>query len=531
MADALPDFGSFPALRLKRQRAFATLLFASVVATLGSCTAPARDEAATAPSVASPGDASGTAAPAEPAEPAISSELALETFDAVWSRISETDFDETHGGVDWNAVRDELRPQAANAATQQQLRHLLQEMLSRLNRSHFAIIPGGLADRKLPEPAVGADDSASSRSTTADTGDAHDDEEMDESDEGDEDPDSTRDETDHDATFGMNLRLVEGKATVVAVAADSAADRKGVSPGCAIISFDGRDPTHGLEEAIKESGPMGRYVAQAFVQSLDTGTRTRHTIVLQNVDGTERTITMRRRASPAKMVKIGTLPAMPLLLESGWVDGAMLARAGAPDARIGFIRFTVWLPEVAASFNRAVDELRAADGLILDLRGNPGGFGGMVTGIGGHFVQEPVSIGSMKTRESTLEFRLNPRRATSDGRIVEPISAPLAILIDPLSASTSEIFAGGLQDIGRARVFGESSAGAALPAQMHRLPNGDVLLHAFADYRVPSGRQLEGTGVIPDQPRELLRKDLSTDGDPVMLDAVRWILSTPSRVP
>src|SRR5207247_2338132 len=126
----------------------------------------------------------------------------------------------------------------------------------------------------------------------------------------------------------------------------------------------------------------------------------------------------------------------------------------------------------------AVDALRDADGLILDLRGNPGGVGGMVIGTAGHFLKEPVLLGTMKTRSSSLKFLANPRRVTTAGRRVEPYAGPLALLVDGASMSTSEIFAGGLQAVGRARVFGETTGGAALPSALDRLPNGDVLQHA-----------------------------------------------------
>ena len=71
----------------------------------------------------------------------------------------------------------------------------------------------------------------------------------------------------------------------------------------------------------------------------------------------------------------------------------------------------------------------------------------------------------MKMRETTLKFVIFPRPETYPG--------PLAILVDAGSASTSEILAGGLQDLKRARIFGDRTAGAALPSDIIRFPNGD----------------------------------------------------------
>ena len=67
--------------------------------------------------------------------------LAVETFDAAWTIVRDSHFDPHLNGVDWNAVRTELRPRAAAAATPGELRTVIREMLARLGQSHFALIP------------------------------------------------------------------------------------------------------------------------------------------------------------------------------------------------------------------------------------------------------------------------------------------------------------------------------------------------------------------------------------------------------
>ena len=101
----------------------------------------------------------------------------------------------------------------------------------------------------------------------------------------------------------------------------------------------------------------------------------------------------------------------------------------------------------------------------------------------------------------------------------------MAIIVDPMSASTSEIFAAGMQRIGRARVFGERSAGAALPAMMERLPSGDVFVHAVADFTDPRGRRIEGAGAEPDEIVRLRVEDLEAGRDAPVEAAVKWITS------
>jgi carboxyl-terminal processing protease len=129
----------------------------------------------------------------------------------------------------------------------------------------------------------------------------------------------------------------------------------------------------------------------------------------------------------------------------------------------------------------------------------------------------------MKTRQNSLHFAINPRRVDTQARPVRPYAGPVAILTDAVSVSTAEFFAGGMQKLGRARVFGETSAGQALPSYAKRLPNGDVLLHAVADFTGPGGVRWEGAGVIPDVVAPPTREALLAGGDPALDAATRWI--------
>ena len=146
----------------------------------------------------------------------------------------------------------------------------------------------------------------------------------------------------------------------------------------------------------------------------------------------------------------------------------------------------------------------------------------MMRGLSGHFVDRPLVLGRMQTRQAELSFIVNPRTSTSDGRTVKPFSGPVAILIDELTGSTSETFAGGLQSLGRVKVFGRPSMGQALPALTRRLPNGDVLMYAVGDFVTSTGKRLEGDGVIPDTMVPLSIKALAAGKDEPLDAALRW---------
>ncbi len=92
-----------------------------------------------------------------------------------------------------------------------------------------------------------------------------------------------------------------------------------------------------------------------------------------------------------------------------------------------------------------------------------------------------------------------------------------------MSGSASECFAGGMQSIGRVRVFGQPSMGQALPALFDRMPNGDVLIHAYGDFVTAEGTRLEGRGVIPDEVVPLVRADLLAGRDRTLEAALAWI--------
>jgi carboxyl-terminal processing protease len=202
-------------------------------------------------------------------------------------------------------------------------------------------------------------------------------------------------------------------------------------------------------------------------------------------------------------------------------ESRSIARPGG--GTVGLIRFNLWMIAITQPFDQAIERFRNADGIIIDLRGNLGGLAGMILGLSGHFLKERVSLGTLKMRDSELHFFTNPRLVNPAGERVEPYAGPVAILIDDLTMSAGEIFAGGMQAVGRARLFGETTGGQALPAIWDKLPNGDLLYHAFGDFVTASGARVEGKGVEPDEIVPLKRADLLGGRDAAQAAAIRWI--------
>jgi carboxyl-terminal processing protease len=201
---------------------------------------------------------------------------------------------------------------------------------------------------------------------------------------------------------------------------------------------------------------------------------------------------------------IGTFPSVPIRSE---------ARRD-PDG-IAYLRFSVFVPQVMKDIRTLFRSLQPGDGLIVDLRGNGGGITAMAAGISGRLCRREFSLGAMYLRKGVENFDVYPQAAVFDG--------PVAILVDGQSASTSEIFTAGLQAEHRARVFGEKTAGAALPSAFKRLPNDDLLQYAIADMTTPAGFRIEGEGITPDEIVLRTRADLAAGRDPVFAAARQWL--------
>lgn len=454
------------------------------------------------PAVAGPGTAANpaNASPARVAERSIDAATAYDSFEMCWSLVNEHHFDPTHNGVDWEAVRVEFAPRAETVQSRAELRHLLNEMLSRLGQSHFGVMPSGAWD---DEDAEGEGHSH---------GDSH----------------SGDGSGFDDGLTGLTVRSVEGSMVVTAVDPGSPAETAGIQAGWVIESIDGER----LKSAIPEDVPehLQQLASERIVESRLAGAaKSSKVLTLRTADGTEQEAALTLTRDRSHRVTFGVLPPITVELDhrafvsEDWQRVNAVAPAGASLPRVGYIQFTAWFPVIASEFDAAIDQLRDSDAIVLDLRGNPGGVGFMATGIAGHFVEEPTNLGDMMARTGTIHFLAQPRTVAAGGREVKPFSGPLAILVDSQTGSTSEVFAGGMVDVGRAEVFGGPSAGAALPASLATLPSGDVFLYAIADFRVPSGSSIEGVGVVPTIEPAPSLVDYSASPDPTLRQALNWI--------
>jgi carboxyl-terminal processing protease len=433
----------------------------------------------------------------------------LADFDAAWKLVNDTHFDPEFNGVDWGAMRERYRPQAASAKTRQESRAVITAMLDTLGQSHFGIIPKEASDEIADDAEIqethSVKDSDRNGPAVVNKSDA-----------------VADGDGDGNADIGINILIIDGQAVVSEVRPGGPADLAGIRTGWIVSKIRNTPIARVIESLTQAVGEdlVGIYGVGNIEGRLQGREGSEVRLTLLDAKDQEKTYTLTRESMPGEAVVFGNLPPMQTSLEWGWYDSE---RYNLGDKKIGYIDFTIWMMPIVAQFEEAMIGLQDADGIVIDLRGNPGGVGGMAPALARYFVSEKASLGTMTMRGQSMTFNVSPIIVTRSGERLAPFDGPVAIILDQGSASTSEFFAGGMQAIERVEVFGTRSAGMALAAAMDKLPSGDVLLHAISDYVTAKGNAIEATGVIPEHPIPANRADLLNGIDAPAQAAIEWI--------
>jgi len=260
--------------------------------------------------------------------------------------------------------------------------------------------------------------------------------------------------------LGIEIGIKDGILTVMSPIAGTPAYEAGILPGDRIIEIDG-ESTEGIfiNDAVKKlRGPVGSKV----------------TITIRHVNG---------RAN--EKITITRAKIKPASLEQVMID---------PERKIAYVHLLHFTSHLGEEFDKTLSELTAQGmkGLVLDLRGNPGGLLDVAVNICNHFIAEGkiVSVKGRRPEGDRVYVAQKPGTLTH---------VPVVCLIDRGSASASEIVAGCLRDHKRALIVGERSYGKGSVQMPFPIPPGGALKLTTARYYTPNDTPImDGKGIVPD---------------------------------
>jgi carboxyl-terminal processing protease len=388
----------------------------------------------------------------------------LDTFEIVWKKLYETYFDTTFGGLNWKEAHDRYMPQITAAEKDEEFYRLVNKMLWELNVSHANLVPPGFL--ALREPLVCAEGSP-----------------------------------------GIDIRVLNGVAVITSVKPGSPAHKAGLCPGYVVHAID-KTP---VEQIVQE--------AESIVRPPHNG-RNRIAIVTKAIlgriygtPGTDVSIAFSDEKGNTSEKKILRVKRSGRAVgPSGMLYLAVDLESRRLDNGIGYIRLNTFQPPLVTQVSNALKSLGNVAAVIFDVRGNAGG---EIEGMPDLFLKERALLFRRRSREGETKIFVDPADDAFKG--------PLVLLIDELTGSAGELFAGCLQAIGRAVVVGEQSPGAVTESDMTPLPNGAIFMYPVAQLATPDGTVLEGHGVVPNIGVGLDRDKLLNGIDSQLESAIRYL--------
>ncbi|MBP5979456.1 MAG: S41 family peptidase [Halomonas sp.] len=258
--------------------------------------------------------------------------------------------------------------------------------------------------------------------------------------------------------IGIEVGMENGQLVVVTPIDDTPASRAGLLSRDVIIAINGT-PTESM--SLQEAVTMMRG---------EPGSELR-IAVLRSGEETPRTFTLNREVIRSESVKHE-------LLEPGY----------------GYLRISQFQTRTTEQARQAIERMmreQPLEGLILDLRNNPGGILQAAAGVADLFLDDGLIVYTEgRLSDTELSFSASPDTPAGD--------IPLVVLINSGSASAAEIVAGALQDQRRGVIMGTDSFGKGSVQQIMPLGNGEGLKLTTALYYTPNGRSIQAQGIVPD---------------------------------
>lgn len=183
-----------------------------------------------------------------------------------------------------------------------------------------------------------------------------------------------------------------------------------------------------------------------------------------------------------------------------------------PLAYVRIERFSALTGKELKQALAGVREAGINAGLILDLRGNPGGLLDAGVTVAGDFLDGGPVVVERQANGSQRTYNAPAGGVAAQG--------PMVVLVDGGTASAAEIVAGALQDRGRARLAGEKTYGKGSVQHVHRLSDNSALHVTFARWFTPNGQQIDGHGLTPDVLVDTKSQTSAEGKDPILEAAI-----------
>ncbi len=258
--------------------------------------------------------------------------------------------------------------------------------------------------------------------------------------------------------LGIEITMENHKLIIVAPIEDTPAWRAGLKPGDIIIEIDGK-PTDKmtLMQAVK---------------------------LMRGKPGTKVTLTIWRK---------GVEKPFKVTITRAIIKIRSVKTKELENGKIGYIRLTQFQENSAEDFEKALKKFKNKEGIIIDLRNNPGGL-----------LSTAVRIADMLLKKGDLIVYTKGRTPRSNekffsrSRPIIPTELPVVVIVNKGSASASEILTGALRDNNRALAVGDKTFGKASVQTLIPLPDGSGLKITTAHYYTPSGKLIMNKGITPD---------------------------------
>jgi carboxyl-terminal processing protease len=388
-------------------------------------------------------------------------------FNEVWQKINEIYPGFEFKGVDWQEVKRRYAPQVARVQSDDEFHQLLQRMVAELKDGHTQVVaPAQARQGSLP----------------------------------------------------LELRQSKGKWVVASVKASPQLQDAGIQPGMELVSLNQKSIASYIDKNLETSS--GGTEASRELRAVDQALRgplgnTAH-LTFKDSKGrtleTQLTYQIQAQAFSPQGKKGAKIQALRESSDEGEADNANVLTYRHLHGGWGYVQIRNFRQDSSLAFEKALAKLQPMPGLILDLRGNPGGIIGNGYNIVKRLIDKPIIGGIMVQNGQQVRFGIQPQGHTYRG--------PVAVLIDEKSMSTTELVSACLQDNQRAVLVGRPTAGAGWSPIILKLPTGAFISVSSKPFTRPNGRSIEGQGVKPDILVESVFKGSKSSQDKIIKAAI-----------